>query len=354
MVYQNYMNVISEFYDLTDPKIRDKVLFCNEAEKSTVIEQLASKLYSHIVNKVDEIDFGTIPLSKGDITKIENYDNLIDCLNIIHDMVIEYHQSTALVDEIYTAIDNIKRRTKMFTKAFALGIEFPMITYNVTVTGIVAGVSLLINTCIEYVKNPDASITTAFDKSKYSKSKDHVLFNSIRLFNQSCTKADFDKLMDETIKRNLVVAEADFYGELNSDKSINEDAFALVSDLGSSGSGFLLILIGLAAAPVIIKTLLWGLRSICYWIFHMRQTIAEYYTDQANFLEVNAENLQYREKYKDNEEERKKIYQKQMNWVARFRRWANFFMVKDNKAQKQTREDEKNDDRTNNGDGSIF
>ena len=64
-----YLNIINETYDLSDSYTRKKVLYCNEAQKSTNIENIINRLYSHIVNNVDKIDFGSIPKSKGNITK---------------------------------------------------------------------------------------------------------------------------------------------------------------------------------------------------------------------------------------------------------------------------------------------
>lgn len=47
---------------------------------------------------------------------------------------------------------------------------------------------------------------------------------------------------------------------------------------------------------------------------------------------------------------RKKVYDKQMKWVQRFRDISNKFMIKDTKAQKDT-EKQKEEDRSSNDDG---
>ena len=111
-----YLSIVNEEYDLSDPYTKKKVLFCNEAQKNSNIEHLTNRLYKHIKEKSAEIDFGSIPRSKGDITKIENYQNLIDCIDIIHRMVVEYGEDTTLIDEISTAVDNIQRRERVFSK----------------------------------------------------------------------------------------------------------------------------------------------------------------------------------------------------------------------------------------------
>ena len=72
----DYMQIVSEAYDLSDPYIKKKVIFCNEAKRQENIENIVGRLYTHIKNDVTGIDFGTIPRSKGIITKIDNYNGL--------------------------------------------------------------------------------------------------------------------------------------------------------------------------------------------------------------------------------------------------------------------------------------
>ena len=68
-----YMQLISETYDLSDYTTKKKLLFCNEAQRIVNVEHIVNNLYLHIKNNVSGIDFGTIPKSKGVVTQIENY-----------------------------------------------------------------------------------------------------------------------------------------------------------------------------------------------------------------------------------------------------------------------------------------
>ena len=165
----DYMQIVSEAYDLSDPYIKKKVIFCNEAKRQENIENIVGRLYTHIKNDVTGIDFGTIPRSKGIITKIDNYNGLVDCINSIHDLVKSYNQPTKSVDELTTAINNIKNRERVFTKAFTLNIEFPIMLYNMTVTAIVSATSLLMSSSVEFIKNGHDSFTTSLDKVGYIK-----------------------------------------------------------------------------------------------------------------------------------------------------------------------------------------
>ena len=91
----------------------------------------------------------------------------------------------------------------MFTRAFATGIEFPVMLYNMTILAVVSSTSLLLSGSVEYVKNGHDSFSASFDKAGYVKSRDHVLYQYITLFNKNCDNGSIDKLINECIRNNL-------------------------------------------------------------------------------------------------------------------------------------------------------
>ena len=177
-----------ERFDKEDLMTRKILLSVNEADQNVVMTSLANKLYEHIVDKVDDIDFGTIPLSKGDVTKIDNYDKLTECINIINDILQQYNQSTESIETIATALQNIIDRTDMFTKAYKFNIEMPIIIYNTIVLSIVSAVSYMISVCIDFIKSgSDQGIQISLDRVALSKTKDNVLFKDLEKFNKICS-----------------------------------------------------------------------------------------------------------------------------------------------------------------------
>lgn len=328
----DYISIIERAYNLEDPSIRRKFLFCNEATKSNNLEHLANRLYGFIKQKVDKIDFGTIPKSKGDITKIDNYQNLMDCIETIRAMVVEYKQPTTIVDQLSVAVDNIIKRKRVFEKAFGMNIEFPMMLYNSTVLSCVSSVSLLITSCIEYVKDGPNTFETAFNKAAYIKSKDHVLYKYIVGFNNICANGSFDKMVSDCIKNNLTVTKED--ADLASLAAIGYAAYTIGTIVAKfiTGKG-------------LFDNAIFGLRSIVYYFFYMRVNISDWFSIQADFLAVNAENLKYREDRKNSESHKSKVYEKQMKWVERFRKISNFFALKDSKSRKAASENESEDNK---------
>ena len=118
MLRDQYNALVKEHFDITDRETRKILVTINEADQNQVMGNLAAKLYDAIVKKVTDIDFGQIPASKGDITKIPNYLDMVSCLTTIRDMMIESKQSTGSADIIFLAIENMKKYQKIWEKGY--------------------------------------------------------------------------------------------------------------------------------------------------------------------------------------------------------------------------------------------
>lgn len=375
----DYMQIVSEAYDLSDPYIKKKVIFCNEAKRQENIENIVGRLYTHIKNDVTGIDFGTIPRSKGIITKIDNYNGLIDCINSIHDLVKSYNQPTKSVDELTTAINNIKNRERVFTKAFTLNIEFPIMLYNMTVTAIVSATSLLMSSSVEFIKNGHDSFTTSLDKVGYVKSKDHLMIEYVSQFNRNCANGTIDKLINSCIKNNITNTNESTIADAQNVKIVNEGIFWKDNDDGTKtptaataitgvimGAGAKYIIPAIASSPLgIFITAVIGagitavlflflFRKVAFFVLKTRMDISDWFEIQANYLQINAENLKYRDDPKG-DDHKKKVYDAQMKWVDRFKKIANKLALTDSKARKETNDNDRNeshhyeDDESDNG-----
>lgn len=196
--------IVREHFDLSDKYTRHYIATLEDAGQEKLLNALSVALYNNIVSKVDDIDFGTIPMSRGDITKVEGFAGTEECLSTIRQLVTEYKQDTSVVDVVITAIQNVKDRKHIFTKAYALNTELPMLIYNLVVLSIVRSTSLMIATCVEYVKDPQTNtVKKALNKAAYSKSMEDVMFNQLISFNNLCKDKSLDKTLEAACK-NLV------------------------------------------------------------------------------------------------------------------------------------------------------
>ena len=148
MASRIYEDIMMEHFDINDDYTRKTLLSINEADQNKVLESLTSKLYQSIMDKVDDIDFGSIPDSKGDITKIENYDKLLETISVIKSILVEFRQDTSIVDTIQLSIENVQERKDLFMKGFMYGLDLPVIMYNTIVLSIISATSLIIATSI--------------------------------------------------------------------------------------------------------------------------------------------------------------------------------------------------------------
>lgn len=365
----DYMQIVSEAYDLSDPYIKKKIIFCNEAKRQENIENIVGRLYTHIKNDVTGIDFGTIPRSNGVITKIDNYNGLVDCINSIHDLVKSYNQPTKSVDELTTAINNIKNRERVFTKAFTLNIEFPIMLYNMTVTAIISATSLLMSSSVEFIKNGHDSFTTSLDKVGYVKSKDHLMIEYVSQFNRNCANGTIDKLVNSCIKNNITNTNESTIVDAQNVNSVNEGIFWKDNDDGTKtptaataitgvimGAGakyvipaivnsplgiFITAVIGAGITAVLFLFLF---RKVAFFVLKTRMDISDWFEIQANYLQINAENLKYRDDPKG-DDHKKKVYDAQMKWVDRFKKIANKLALTDSKARKETNDNDRNESR---------
>ena len=321
MRHQDYDLILKEHFDTSNRASIRTLLSLNEAEQNQAMASLAAKLYQKIVDKIDDIDFGTIPASKGDITKIGNYQEMRDCLNTIRDILVHYKQDTSLLDTIDKAIENIKDSKKIWEKAFAVECELPVAFYNTMALSIVSSVSLLISSSIEFITERgneygEKSFQISFDRAGYVKTKDKLLFQNLDKFNKSYAKGDIEKLMNSVIKANTNLKESAAVEEVN-----NESTIAAIAGLISYG----VLVVSLLTLVIPI------MHQLVNLLYCAKQKVADYFEVQSKIVQFNAEQLKYN--YTKSDAELKKIYDKQMKIADSFKSISSKFSVKMSKAE---------------------
>lgn len=305
-----FTEAMNTYFDNSDNKTRNVLLAVNEADQNSVMISLANRLYNHIVEKVDDIDFGSIPLSQGDITKIENYDKLVDCVNIITEILQQYHQDITPAATVNTAINNMVDRKELFTKAYKLGTEMPIIIYNTIVLAIISSTSFLISSCIEFIKSSDGEgFDVALNKTGLVKTKDCLLFEDLAKFNKLCASGEFDKAMDYVMKQNT-------------------KNFAGLSMYGVGGAAIVIGII-LLIIPII--------RELIYFFYYSRTRVADYFESQATLLTMNAYNIE--SNLSRNDKDKKEIANKQKKIADFFKKLSNKLAVESKAGADKTKKE---------------
>ena len=304
---------INEYFDMTDNATRRTFLF-DEATATSVLTGLTNRLYDHIVKKTTSIDYGSIPQTKGDITKLTMYDDLKDVCEIIKGIVKEFGEKSGPIDTVTLAMANIESRKDLFTRAYRADCELPVMLYENTVLAIVSATSYLIAGCIELIKAPsDETYKIQLDKLAYSKSRDHLLYTTLDKFNKACEKGDVDKACNEIIGQR-------------------------VRKFTGVAAG---IIAGTIVGIVVIMNIVPLLRELVYLHFYTRTKIADFFNIQADLLQMNAYNVEANGAI--NPEQRKDIAKKQQAIADNFRSVANKIQIDQKQAEvKASREIESN------------
>ena len=313
-----YTRAMNEFFDITDHETRRVLLAVNEADQNKVLVSLTSKLYDNVVDKVDDIDFGEIERTKGDIEKLPNYQTLYECLNTMAKLLVEFKQDTKPVDTIAECVSNLIESKDIWTKAYALNVELPMITYNTMVLAVIDATAYLVSMCVEFVKSPSQdTMQIMIDKSALTKSKGHMIFKNIESFNEAFKKGQVEKAMLHVIGENA--SKKNFLGiGLYTSFGVGVAAVA-----GIAGLLFIII-------PVI--------RELIFLFFYHRVKISEFFEVQADLLQISAYNVE-NNRLDLTKEERKKISAKQMKVASSFRSISNKIAVSGNEAEKSASKD---------------
>lgn len=332
---QEVEKFLREHMDMNDDETSKTIahVMMEDNKDNELLASLTNELYNKIQEKATRIDYGTIPKSRGDITKIENYITLTETVDIIHDIVAEYKQDEEPVHVVMTAIENIKRRKDLFTRAFTINASLPILLYNNMTYAIVASVSFLIATCIEFIKTPNSeSFKLALDTVGYRRTKDNLLFNSLKDFNKACNSSELDdslntimnkRVSNESAKLTAIHHDSPFMTDEEIEygtKSVIHDDTDDEEDIHED------FIFSITKAVVFgIRLVINILRGVVYYFFNTKQRISDYFAIQAELLEMNAYKLQYSSS--TDEASRKKIYDKQMKIANKFRNWSNKFSI---------------------------
>lgn len=298
-----------KYFDTSDSETRKIILAVNEEDQNRMLTALTSKLYDMIVDKVEDVDFGDIPRSQGNFTKLPSYDKICACVDIMENMVKEYRQKTDTIIILKDAIKNIVEMRDIFERAFRYKTEMPIMLYNTIALSIVSGMSLLIATCIDFVKRPgDSSFDVSFDTVSYVKTREHLLFDNLKKFNNGVANGSIVKAMDTLVRNKM----KNFTGV----------------EIGLWAAGVAGIAVILNIVPI--------LRELIYFFYYSRTRVADYFEVQADLLQMNAQNI---ELSTGKSADKSKVVERQLKIVDLFRKISDFIAVDSKTAESKSDKD---------------
>ena len=306
---------LCEYMDIHDSETRKQILTLDEADQTSVLLSLTSKLYTMIIDKVTDIDFGDIPESKGDVTMLESYEKMVDVIDTLTGILEQYRQPTDTIDVIRAALDNLENDKQLYKRGFQAKIDIVITTYNTMVLSIINSLSYMIAVTIEFIKNPGNGngFKVTLDKSGIARTRDSLVYANLVRFNKACNNGDIEKAFNPLIKAKA---------------------------RGLIGASLGTIATGIAVAAILVN-ILPIIRELTYFFFAINTRISQYFDLQADLLEMNAQMIKNNEVH--TVEDKKLVVSRQLSIAGRFRKIAEFFTVKTKEADRDADKDLKSD-----------
>ena len=309
-----YRRVFCEYMDMDDRETRNTLCTIDEADQTNVVLTLTQKLYNTIVNKNLDIDFGTIPESKGDITAVDQYPTIIKTVKLIEDLLKHYKQPYTTIDEVSKAIDYLELNKDLFRRGFAIKSNIIEITYNTAILNIIGTLSYMVTTMVHFISQPGKiGYEIMLDKRGIARTKESLVYSNLTSMNNAFKTGEIKAAFTPIIRNKA---------------------------RGFAGIGLGTIAMAGAGAAVLLN-ILPILRELTYFYYAADTRISQYFDLQADLLEMNAQAIRAGEV--NSLEDKKIVAQRQEAIARRFRKVADFFEVNGRTAEKDSTKEMKKD-----------
>lgn len=311
--YYESMLILSENEQLSYRESKDLQAVLEDVN-SPVTRKLEEKLFQSVIDK-KHINFGSIPLSKGNIKDYEGYSAMEGTLNTIKDLATENKAGDVIkyVEIVQKAIENIAGMSVAYQKGFQFKNEYIAMEYNSYVYFCVEATTALIYSFVEYVKRPDSDTLVMVIKNSKLRA-DEFYFEQLKKFNTICDTqgVNYRKLLE-----SMVTSKDNFIGTT--------------------------AMIGMAAVMAAALAIIPVTRAVVYQVYFLRGNISEQLEIQAQFMEMNKTCVEANSAL--TVQKKKEIVAKQEKLVKTLRKLSDVIRVKSSKSVEVTTKETKNENK---------
>ena len=327
MLQRNYcINILLE--NATSYTEKSKIQMLTEAEQAVVNDRMISNLYQAALKK-GNIDFDNIPYSKGDVQKVDGYQNMLACLDVLKGLSKKFGIKIPEIMTVEDALVNLRVQRGVFERAFSLNVDFLKMYYNTLVYACIESTSLLISSYVEYTRTVN---NVEFRLKKGRGIYGNICLDNLNKFNESVKNGKFVKFAN---------------GLMSKDRE---------NFLGSAAvAGIAANKIGVIAIATMIVPL--G-RELIYYIYSGRMKAGEFLQQQAKMLEMHKFSI---EASSMEAQKRNKVLDNQRSVIDYMEKIADKVLVNNQlaakNAEKQVKEENKGWNLANvsgNEDGFMF
>jgi hypothetical protein len=300
-----------------------------EAEQAVVNDRMIGNLYQSALKKKN-INFDNIPNSKGDIQRVDGYDNMLATLSVLRGLSKKFGINIPEIEIVEDAINNIRVHKPLFDKGFKLNIDFLQMYYNTLVYACIESTSLILSSYVEYTRTVNS---VEFQLRKGKGVYGNVCIDSLVKFNKQIKDGSFVKFARGLIDKGS----ENFLGTIGST--------SLGAAVKTGVTGFLSahpVAAGVMATIAVAATIVPVVRELIYYFYESRMQVSEYLNHQKEFIEMNKFKL---ESSSMDAQKRNKILDKQKGVINRLEKISDKVRVNQQIANKNANNKIKDDNK---------
>lgn len=256
MLQKNYcINILLE--NASGYTEKSKIMMLTEAEQAVVNDRMIGNLYQSVLKKKN-VDFDNIPFSKGDIQKVDGYDNMVATLEVVKGLCKKFGIKLPEVEIIENAIVNLRTYRGTFERAYGLNVDFLKMYYNTLVYACIESTSLILSSYVDYTRTLN---NVEFKIKKGKGIYGNICLDNLRKFNESVKDGRFIKFANGLLNKG------------------NDNFLGATAAMGIAKTAMTVIAIGASIVPLA--------REMIYYFYESRMKISEYLQQQKEFIEMN-------------------------------------------------------------------
>lgn len=262
------------FCDWDDRETLAALRTINESEQRSISYAVAEKLYDNVAGKAKlaNLDFTEITKTKGDITKLDGFDELNETINILDNAQSKLHLKGKAINVVATAMNNLMAKRSIFKSAFRTGNSILMDTYKFGAMAVIASTSLITISLTDYFIAPDHSASVSIN-----------IVNKKRLFKQDTREYT---LLDQS----PLIINLEKFNNMCETNGLEEVEKALAK-VKRSNFGGVEIAAGAVVAVIVLYNLVDILRELVYYFLFAKASVSEYFYANSVALEINANKI---------------------------------------------------------------
>ena len=260
---------------------RDKIGYVDKALEALATPSLQAKFLNKLfkdIQKVEAIDFGKIPNSKGDLTKYEYYEQMYSCIDILNKMVDD--NPTDNIKTLNRLHDIIINSRADFVFGFRTDNYILITTYNLMIASLYELINICAVDATEYLRTK-LSFNQTIEAP--NKKRAHWIVKTCNQFIKMHETGQWSLLMKTFKKTPAIATEAvdvNITGKISGMTTPNLD---YIIDLFTNSRGGKVV--GIIAA---LTTLFILLRRFIYYFFHAVGKLSDRLKGATTILRANS------------------------------------------------------------------